>query len=204
MGTFPRVITTVRGYLQGRSPLRDFYRWDPREPQEQLVESLTARASGREELAAILTDQNRSWGADNALVEGIARLRDPRASMVGTGQQVGLFGGPLYTLYKALPVVAVARQLESQWQIPCLPLFWMASEDTDFAEIDHVAMPDEQDRVTLLRYVPHEGFGTDLPANHTFTPEIGGVFDAFRQAAGAGRLQGEGFALVPDCFRPGG
>ncbi|MGH7350998.1 MAG: bacillithiol biosynthesis protein BshC, partial [Candidatus Methylomirabilales bacterium] len=128
----PRVNPIFRDYLQGRSPLRDFYRWDSREPQEQLIESLTRRSYRRDELATILTDQNRAWGADNALVEGIARLRDPQAIMVVTGQQVGLFGGPLYTLYKALTVVAVARQLESQWQIPCLPLFWMASEDTDF------------------------------------------------------------------------
>ena len=199
----PRINPIFRDYLQGKSPLRDFYRWDPREPQEQLVESLTRRSYPREQLVTILIDQNRTWGAGNALVEGIARLRHPQALMVVTGQQVGLFGGPLYTLYKALTAVAVARQLESEWQIPCLPLFWMASEDTDFAEIDHVAMPDEQDRITLLRYVPHEGFGTDLPATHAFTPEIGGVFDAFRQAAGASRLQEKALALLQDCYRPG-
>jgi uncharacterized protein YllA (UPF0747 family) len=60
--------------------------------------------------------------------------------MVVAGQQVGLFGGPLYTLYKALTAVTVARQVESQWQVPCLPLFWMDSEDTDFAEIDHLSL----------------------------------------------------------------
>jgi len=199
----PRVNPIFRDYLQGRSPLRDFYRWDPREPQGQLLESLTRRSYPRDELTTILTDQNRTWGAGTALVEGIARLRDSQAMMVVTGQQVGLFGGPLYTLYKALTAIAVARQLESEWKIPCLPLFWMASEDTDFAEIDHVAMPDEQDRITLLRYVPHEGFGTDLPATHDLTPEIDRVFDALRQAAGAGRLQEKAFALPQDCYRPG-
>jgi bacillithiol biosynthesis cysteine-adding enzyme BshC len=106
-------------------------------------------------------------------------------------------------LYKALTVVVVSRRLESEWQIPCLPLFWMASEDTDFAEIDHVTMPDEQDRVALLRYVPHGGFGTDLPATHAFTPEIDGVFDAFRQAVGANRLQEKVFSLLQDCYRSG-
>lgn len=199
----PRVNPIFRDYLQGRSPLRDFYRWDPREPQGQLLESLARRSYPRDELTSILTDQNRTWGAGNALVEGIARLRDSQAMMVVTGQQVGLFGGPLYTLYKALTAVSVARQLESEWKIPCLPLFWMASEDTDFAEIDHVAMPDEQDRVTLLRYVPDEGFGTDLPATHDLTPQIDRVFDALRQAAGAGRLQEKAFALLRDCYRPG-
>ncbi len=199
----PRVNPIFRDYLQGRSPLRDFYRWDPRQSQGQLLDSLTRRSYPRDELTSILTDQNRTWGAGNALVEGIARLRDSRAMMVVTGQQVGLFGGPLYTLYKALTAVAVARQLESEWKIPCLPLFWMASEDTDFAEIDHIAMPDEQDRITLLRYVPHRGFGTDLPATHDLTPEIDRVFDALRQAAGAGRLQEKAFALLQDCYRPG-
>jgi bacillithiol biosynthesis cysteine-adding enzyme BshC len=199
----PRVNPIFRDYLQGRSPLRDFYRWDPREPQGQLAESLARRSYPRDELATILADQNRAWGADNALVEGIARLRDPQAFMVVTGQQVGLFGGPLYALYKALTAVAVSRQLESEWQIPCLPLFWMASEDTDFAEIDHVAMPDEHDRIALLRYLPHEGFGTDLPATHALAPEIDGVFEAFRLAAGARRLQEKVVSLLQDCYRPG-
>jgi len=114
VASLPRVNPIFRDYLKGAPALRDFYRWDPREPQEQLLQFLTSRSYPRDQLVAILTDQNRAWGAGNVLLESIARLRDPQAVMVVAGQQVGLFGGPLYTLYKALTAVTVARQVESQ------------------------------------------------------------------------------------------
>jgi bacillithiol biosynthesis cysteine-adding enzyme BshC len=202
-GTLPRVNPIFRDYVEGKPALQTFYRWDPRQSREGLLQALIDRRYPRDELAAILTDQNRAWGAPERLIEGIGRIRDGRAVAVVTGQQVGLFGGPLYTLYKALTAIAVARQVESQHRIPCLPIFWMDSEDTDFAEIDHISMPDHQDEVRVLRYDPDESFGTDLPATHTLTSRIGEAFDMLKQAAGAGRLEERPFALLQECYRPG-
>jgi bacillithiol synthase len=64
----------------------------------------------------------------------LARLREPGAVAVTTGQQPGLFTGPLYTVYKALSTAALARILERQWQRPVVPVFWVAGDDHDFAE----------------------------------------------------------------------
>jgi bacillithiol synthase len=64
----------------------------------------------------------------------LARLHEPGAVAVTTGQQPGLFTGPLYTLYKALSTAALARVLERQWQRPVVPVFWVAGDDHDFAE----------------------------------------------------------------------
>ncbi|MEE8225162.1 MAG: bacillithiol biosynthesis cysteine-adding enzyme BshC [candidate division NC10 bacterium] len=203
VASLPRVNPIFRDYLKGAPALRDFYRWDPREPQEQLLQFLTSRSYPRDQLVAILTDQNRAWGAGNVLLESIARLRDPQAVMVVAGQQVGLFGGPLYTLYKALTAVTVARQVESQWRVPCLPLFWMDSEDTDFAEIDHLSLPDHQDQMVLLRYTPTEGYGADLPATHGISSTIGDVFAALEQAVGSAQCQESVLKLLRDCYSPG-
>jgi bacillithiol biosynthesis cysteine-adding enzyme BshC len=63
-----------------------------------------------------------------------ARLLEPGAVAVTTGQQPGLFTGPLYTIYKALSAAACARVLERQWQRPVVPVFWIAGDDHDFAE----------------------------------------------------------------------
>lgn len=199
----PGINPIFRDYVKGEPALRDFYRWDPREPHDTLLKLLGRRRYPRDELATILTDQNRSLGAGDSLLESIARLRVPQAMTVVTGQQVGLFGGPLYTLYKALTAVELARQIESQWRIPCLPLFWMASEDADFAEIDHLDMPDSQDHVTRLRYRPEEGFGTDLPATHLLTQTIGEALVALERAGGPGRPQANILTLLKDCYRPG-
>jgi bacillithiol biosynthesis cysteine-adding enzyme BshC len=58
---------------------------------------------------------------------------------VTSGQQPGLFTGPLYTVYKALSTAALARVLERQWQRPVVPVFWIAGDDHDFVEASHVS-----------------------------------------------------------------
>jgi bacillithiol biosynthesis cysteine-adding enzyme BshC len=64
----------------------------------------------------------------------LARLREPGALAVTSGQQPGLFTGPLYTVHKALSTAALARVLERQWGRPVVPIFWIAGDDHDFAE----------------------------------------------------------------------
>ncbi|MGH7701878.1 MAG: bacillithiol biosynthesis protein BshC, partial [Gemmatimonadales bacterium] len=62
------------------------------------------------------------------------RLRSPGTLVITTGQQPGLFTGPLYTIYKALSTAALARLLESRWGSPVVPVFWIAGDDHDFVE----------------------------------------------------------------------
>src|SRR3954464_2254481 len=70
----------------------------------------------------------------SARAPALARLREPGAIAVTSGQQPGLFTGPLYTIYKALSTAALAHILERQWQRPVVPVFWVAGDDHDFAE----------------------------------------------------------------------
>jgi bacillithiol biosynthesis cysteine-adding enzyme BshC len=69
------------------------------------------------------------------------RLLEPDALVVTTGQQPGLFTGPLYTIYKAISVAALARRLEAEWRRPVVPVFWLATDDHDFAEANRAAWP---------------------------------------------------------------
>ena len=69
-----------------------------------------------------------------ALESALARLRRPGALVVTSGQQPGLFTGPLYTIHKALSTAALARLLERRWKRPVVPVFWLAGDDHDFAE----------------------------------------------------------------------
>jgi bacillithiol biosynthesis cysteine-adding enzyme BshC len=86
----------------------------------------------------------RDGGLDSSLEEAflpsavretaLERLRQPGALAVTSGQQPGLFTGPLYTIHKALSTAALARVLERQWGRPVVPIFWLAGDDHDFAE----------------------------------------------------------------------
>lgn len=68
-----------------------------------------------------------------------ARLKEPDVLVVTTGQQPALFTGPLYAVHKALSAVALAAQLSRRWGRSVVPIFWVASDDHDFAEANHAA-----------------------------------------------------------------
>jgi bacillithiol biosynthesis cysteine-adding enzyme BshC len=103
--------------------------------------------AGRETLCQLLEQQNRSFGAGDAVFENIARLRSG-ASAVVTGQQVTLFGGPLFTILKAATTIRKAKDASIAGS-PHVPIFWLATEDHDLAEADHVTLPDRHELRTL-------------------------------------------------------
>jgi bacillithiol synthase len=86
-----------------------------------------------EERRAALVAALRASNAESASLDLLAR---PGTVAVVTGQQVGLFSGPAYTIYKALTAVRLAAQLSEQG-IPAVPMFWLATEDHDVAEVNH-------------------------------------------------------------------
>jgi bacillithiol biosynthesis cysteine-adding enzyme BshC len=88
-------------------------------------------AEHREAVASLLEAQNPG--------SSLAGLRQG-ANLVVTGQQVGLFGGPAFTPFKAATAIALAREVTAAGHAH-LPVFWLASEDHDFAEINHVTFP---------------------------------------------------------------
>jgi bacillithiol biosynthesis cysteine-adding enzyme BshC len=77
-----------------------------------------------------------------AIAENLQKLKDTRVAVVVTGQQLGLLGGPAFTLYKVLTAVKVAEALEKERGHPVVPIFWMQSEDHDYAEIEKSVLLD--------------------------------------------------------------
>jgi bacillithiol biosynthesis cysteine-adding enzyme BshC len=97
-------------------------------------EVLAAHTTDRQALGDALEALNRNWGASDETIRNIARLREADTVAVVTGQQAGLFTGPLYTIYKALSAVKLARCLTERGT-KAVPVFWIATEDNDFAEV---------------------------------------------------------------------
>jgi len=75
--------------------------------------------------------------AQNPESPALERLAGPDTMVVATGQQVGLFSGPCYTVYKALHAARLAEWLTASG-LPAVPVFWLATEDHDFAEVNHL------------------------------------------------------------------
>ncbi|MEJ7616710.1 MAG: bacillithiol biosynthesis cysteine-adding enzyme BshC [Pyrinomonadaceae bacterium] len=100
----------------------------------RIPEVLSNYKTDRGLLCDALEAANRAWGAGDASLQNIAALREAETVAVVSGQQIGLFTGPLYTIYKALTAVKLANFLKQRGS-RAVPVFWMASEDHDWDEV---------------------------------------------------------------------
>ncbi len=143
------------GYLKRDSKLADFFGLFPGEWDAALEQrSLHPTASWAPEELAELQQWNESMGNSAAALENIGRLGQPGTYVVATGQQAGLLAGPLYTIYKSLTAVKLARELASSRGVTVVPVFWVASEDHDFDEVRTVSWIGRDGELASFRYEP--------------------------------------------------
>jgi len=128
-------------YCAADPAVRPFY---PSLPRETRWQQRCPRPDHWNEIVDQLAQQNPSPSAATS----IEALRSGAATVL-TGQQVGLFGGPLYTPFKAASAVARARQATAAGH-PHVAIFWLATEDHDFAEINHASFPSRKELKKLI------------------------------------------------------
>jgi bacillithiol biosynthesis cysteine-adding enzyme BshC len=134
------------GEFFGRSP------WDDCAPA-----CPPRRAAEPEAVSAALADYQQRLGAGQAAVENARRLADPDVQVVTVGQQPGLLGGPLFTAYKAVTAISLARHLGRMLDRPTAPVFWAGCDDDDRAEVDHCGCWDRGGRLETIRYPADAG-----------------------------------------------
>jgi bacillithiol synthase len=173
-----------------------FYRHNPHQRESYIAAAREIQYPDdrRAAVARVLEAQNPG----NALV---GRFAQAGTVAVLTGQQVGLFSGPAYTIYKALTAARLADDLNASG-IPAVPIFWLATEDHDFAEVDHVWVFDAGRHPAVLRMkAPLTWQGKQRPAG-TFPVEHPPIAE-LRNAL-AGFAHGEEVAsLVAESYAPG-
>ena len=95
-------------------------------------------------IADLVQAQQHRRGAPDAAISASALLRDPRTVAVVTGQQAGLFGGPLFTLLKALTAIRLAEQVRAEHGVPTTAVFWIDAEDHDWDEVKACSVLDTE------------------------------------------------------------
>jgi bacillithiol biosynthesis cysteine-adding enzyme BshC len=189
----PGTSALFADYLYRFDRVERFFEHDPRD----------ADAVRRAARAVDLPDDRRqalttALRAINGEAPGLALLELPETVAVVTGQQVGLFGGPAYTIYKALTAVKLARHL-TESGIPAVPVFWLATEDHDWAEVDHaVVFGHDRRPVRLTARASHQPGGPVGPAVLTEVP-----LEGLKQALRGHLYADEVLGLAEECYQVG-
>jgi bacillithiol biosynthesis cysteine-adding enzyme BshC len=193
----PHTSQLFADYLSHSPKLRAFYpSFDFQQDLPAYKSSISYSPEIREKVAAVLERQNRNFSASAAAMENIKRLRRGAFAVV-SGQQVGLFGGPLLAILKAAHAVRLARNLTQQG-VDTIPVFWMASEDHDLAEVNHVFLPKPD--FSLERLTAEVTGTTGAPMSDLrFTSQIEQVVKHAAELLGETALT----EILRECYRPG-
>ena len=154
MSVLPHITRLYADYLamaEAPASVRSWYGAEPLGSGWMGREVAVADVAG---LADALHHQSLTFGAGDLAFHNIELLRNGGRAVV-TGQQVGLFGGPLLTLLKAATAVARAKEATAATGIPHVPIFWLATEDHDLAEVDQVSLLSKH-AVEVLRLGLHD------------------------------------------------
>src|SRR5579862_9530922 len=171
----PHTTRLFADFLAYSSNVLPFY---PRSPyfaewMKEEAANISYDDGRRTKVAAVLERQNQSWDASAKTLSNLERLRKGAAAVV-TGQQVGLFGGPMFAIYKALTAVKLAEEASAAG-IEAVPIFWLATYDHDLAEVNHVSLPGPDSALHVLTSSSHDVPGSPVNAvrfEHEIAPVV--------------------------------
>lgn len=194
----PQTTRLFSDFLSYSPTIRTFYPRSPLFAEWMKEESakISYDGSRRAKVADVLERQNKNFGASPKTLANVERLRKGAAAVV-TGQQVGLFGGPMFAIYKALTAVKLAEEA-SLAGVDAVPVFWLATYDHDLAEVNHVSIPGPDGNLQVLQTASHDVPGAPVSAVH-FSEEIEGVVEHAASLLG----DSEATQFLRDCYRPG-
>lgn len=153
----------------------------------------------RRMMADVLRRQNRRFGCSEEADRMLDLFAQPGTVAVVTGQQVGLFGGPLLGVHKAMTAVRLAEGLRERG-VPAVALFWLASQDHDLAEINHAWVPDRDSKPTRIETATAPAIPGQPVGPVVMGAEIEEALRQFEEATGA---TAEQMQELREAYQPG-
>lgn len=160
-------------YINNFKKLDNFYQYDPLDEHQVKDRAKGLRSSAYlKDLIPALKAYHEELGILSDQSEALNKLGEDGSLVVVTGQQLGMYGGPIYTVYKTMTAVLLARKYEKILGRPVVPVFWLADEDHDFEEIAWTGIFGRND-FHKLRY---EGESHNLPVSQEIISEYISTF----------------------------
>lgn len=160
-------------YVSDFSKLKDFYCYDPFSERDiqQKADSFFSEPL-RNKYVEALSLYHKELGINQS--EQLKKLGTSGALAIVTGQQLGIYGGPLFTVYKTLTTILLAKEWTVKLNRPVIPVFWLADEDHDFDEVSWFGIPGNED----LEKIKYESDLTNFPVSEYI---LDGSLESFKK-----------------------
>jgi bacillithiol biosynthesis cysteine-adding enzyme BshC len=169
---------------------------------QTIIDKVRARNADYSELGNILERQNTDFGINQKILDNIEKLASGSAFAVVTGQQTGIFTGPLYTIYKAMTAIRLSQYLSEKYQADFIPVFWVESNDHDLKEANHIYLLDSNSDQRKIEYNPSQyiidSSVKDVIVDDSFTMAI----DDFEKSLPNTEFKSDIFGIIRDSYLP--
>ena len=192
-------------YASNFSAIAPLYAGDPqsRDAWRDTITRVRQHTRRTRELAVIIEAQQERRRAPRQAREAGAFLEDPQTVAIVTGQQAGVFGGPLYTLLKAITTIQLARRVEREHGVRAVPVFWVESDDHDWAEVRSTMVLDASLEPQTIIASDLPGAGRVPVAQLVFDESIGATIDQLKTYLAPTDFTPWLETTLRDCYRPG-
>ncbi|MEW4326114.1 bacillithiol biosynthesis cysteine-adding enzyme BshC [Rossellomorea marisflavi] len=167
----PAINQFASKYMKQEEPVTSFFHYNINEQDvfSRRLEDLGEREFPREGLVTCIASYMESLPSSDAVETSLEKLKNDAVTVVA-GQQAGLLTGPLYTIHKIVSVIRLAREQEQKLNHPVVPVFWIAGEDHDYQEVNHIFL--EQDGKIKKNGYPEQVVDKRMTSDVEYDPAV--------------------------------
>jgi len=203
--TFPWIRRLASDYAFDFQNVAPFFAGDPATPAAWADTIKRSQSFARQpaDTARVIAAQQEQRNAPAAARESAARLADPATRVIITGQQAGLFGGPLFTLLKAITTMKLAAQVSRDHRVHVVPVFWIDAEDHDWPEVSGCTVLDSEFAPTTVRLADLPGAGSQPIARLLLNDGITAALDDLATALPDTEFKADIITALRSAYVPG-
>lgn len=205
LNRLPWIRPLVREYARDYGRVASLFAGNPADPAAwtQTIARVSAASRDRQAVSAALVAQLRRRGAHENALAGATALASPSSVAILTGQQAGIFGGPLYTVFKAITAIQLARRVRATTGVEAVPVFWAEVEDHDWQEIRSARILDKDSNIVDVTASDVPNAGVRSVGSLEFDATITAAVDRLAEQIAQTEFSQELVAALRRHYRPG-